>query len=439
MPRRIPDYPDAYAGWNALSSFGSYISVVGICCFFVVVAITSSSGKNKRCAESPWTVEQNPTTLEWLVQSPPAFHTFGELPTIKETENKIERKVLLFGLLEGRFSYLTGTIGKSGLFPISPNLFFFLKISAIFLFYFHFLFMYQIMFPGKDPRILPNPLLVITQLSCFYFFYKKRGDAWKKHLCLLHLFCSINCNLYLQGLPISFLFFFFFIFLFCVLCFPLEQKETAIFILLSFHCADPHLSEWGFLLVFQQFVYWLFSLFLEEEKNAFIFERFFSFTILLLAQFFLGLLYYHQFYINEPLRFASLLSETCIIFFCLRERTTWEFCISFIFYFFSCSYIALNVSPTSTTTMWGVPSGIFLFLILHFWFLLILIFIFLERGSIKGKHPLIPIFFAIIFLIIPHLPGVEWLERWIEGMDLFLLLLSLLSLLDQKGQLKRRR
>uniref|UniRef100_K4AM87 Cytochrome c oxidase subunit 1 n=1 Tax=Setaria italica TaxID=4555 RepID=K4AM87_SETIT len=85
MPRRIPDYPDAYDGWNALSSFDSYISVVGIRRFFVVVAITSSSGKNKRCAESPWAVEQNPTTLEWLVQSPRAFHTFGELPTINET------------------------------------------------------------------------------------------------------------------------------------------------------------------------------------------------------------------------------------------------------------------------------------------------------------------------------------------------------------------
>lgn len=90
MPRRIPDYPDAYAGWNALSSFGSYISVVGICRFFVVVTITSSSGNNKRCAPSPWAVEQNPTTSEWMVQSPPAFHTFGELPAIKETKSYVK-------------------------------------------------------------------------------------------------------------------------------------------------------------------------------------------------------------------------------------------------------------------------------------------------------------------------------------------------------------
>nr|BBD20388.1 orf725 [Allium cepa] len=88
MPRRIPDYPDAYAGWNALSSFGSYISVVGIRSFFVVVTITLSSGNNTKCAPSPWAVEEkNSTTLEWMVQSPPAFHTFGELPAIKETKS----------------------------------------------------------------------------------------------------------------------------------------------------------------------------------------------------------------------------------------------------------------------------------------------------------------------------------------------------------------
>nr|QIQ23018.1 cytochrome c oxidase subunit 1 [Coleochaete scutata] len=83
MPRRIPDYPDAYAGWNAVASFGSYMSVVGILVFFFVVYQTLTS--NNRCAPSPWATEQNSTTLEWMLQSPPAFHTFEEIPTIKET------------------------------------------------------------------------------------------------------------------------------------------------------------------------------------------------------------------------------------------------------------------------------------------------------------------------------------------------------------------
>jgi len=92
MPRRIPDYPDAYAGWNALSSFGSTISVIGICCFFVIVTITWSSENNNKSSKTNWALKNNNSnTLEWMVQSPPAFHTFGELPAIKETK-KMKKK-----------------------------------------------------------------------------------------------------------------------------------------------------------------------------------------------------------------------------------------------------------------------------------------------------------------------------------------------------------
>jgi hypothetical protein len=28
MPRRIPDYPDAFSGWNAVSSFGSLVNLL---------------------------------------------------------------------------------------------------------------------------------------------------------------------------------------------------------------------------------------------------------------------------------------------------------------------------------------------------------------------------------------------------------------------------
>lgn len=38
MPRRVPDYPDAFYEWNALSSFGAIISLVGLFVFFYVVA-----------------------------------------------------------------------------------------------------------------------------------------------------------------------------------------------------------------------------------------------------------------------------------------------------------------------------------------------------------------------------------------------------------------
>jgi heme/copper-type cytochrome/quinol oxidase subunit 1 len=43
MPRRVPDYPDAFSQWNAMSSFGSYISIISLILFFYIVYITLTS------------------------------------------------------------------------------------------------------------------------------------------------------------------------------------------------------------------------------------------------------------------------------------------------------------------------------------------------------------------------------------------------------------
>ncbi len=48
MPRRIPDYPDAYADWNAIASFGSYISAISVIFFFYIVYVTLTVDSRKK-------------------------------------------------------------------------------------------------------------------------------------------------------------------------------------------------------------------------------------------------------------------------------------------------------------------------------------------------------------------------------------------------------
>ena len=79
MPRRIPDYPDAYAGWNLVASIGSYISALSVIWFLILVFRTLYSGA--KCQDSPW--GEGADTLEWKTSSPPPFHTFEDLPEIK--------------------------------------------------------------------------------------------------------------------------------------------------------------------------------------------------------------------------------------------------------------------------------------------------------------------------------------------------------------------
>jgi len=79
MPRRIPDYPNAFEGWNRISSYGALISAIGTLLFLYIIFHTLKFGK--KAAGNPW--GKYATTLEWSVSSPPPFHTFESQPAIK--------------------------------------------------------------------------------------------------------------------------------------------------------------------------------------------------------------------------------------------------------------------------------------------------------------------------------------------------------------------
>ena len=90
MPRRISDYPDAFAGWNYVSSYGSIISVVATILFLEILYTQLVYGKET--ARNPWLAPQfygdllqtlsnrASTSLEWGLTSPPKPHAFVSLP-----------------------------------------------------------------------------------------------------------------------------------------------------------------------------------------------------------------------------------------------------------------------------------------------------------------------------------------------------------------------
>ncbi len=78
MPRRIPDYPDAFSGWNLVSSIGSYVAFAGMIVFLYLLFDMKVRGK--KVEANPW--GEGATTLEWSHSSPPPWHTYEELPKV---------------------------------------------------------------------------------------------------------------------------------------------------------------------------------------------------------------------------------------------------------------------------------------------------------------------------------------------------------------------
>jgi len=87
LPRRYSDYPDAYAGWNAISSVGSLISLVAVFVFLYI--IYEAFVAKVPAASNPWAAPEYFNTqtdvdavssLEWVLSSPAPLHTYEELP-----------------------------------------------------------------------------------------------------------------------------------------------------------------------------------------------------------------------------------------------------------------------------------------------------------------------------------------------------------------------
>lgn len=90
MPRRISDYPDAFAGWNLVSSLGSIISVSATWLFLDILYIQLVKGN--ATSRYPWLTAQYHSDLlrtllnrvynglEWCLNSPPKPHAFLSLP-----------------------------------------------------------------------------------------------------------------------------------------------------------------------------------------------------------------------------------------------------------------------------------------------------------------------------------------------------------------------
>ncbi|WP_425098938.1 cytochrome c oxidase subunit I [Tropicibacter sp. S64] len=77
MPRRYIDYPDAFATWNYVSSWGAFLSFASFLLFFGIMFHALTRGA-RVTANNPW--NEWADTLEWTLPSPPPEHTFEQLP-----------------------------------------------------------------------------------------------------------------------------------------------------------------------------------------------------------------------------------------------------------------------------------------------------------------------------------------------------------------------
>jgi cytochrome c oxidase subunit 1 len=72
MPRRYADYTDGQYFWNKVSSLGSFMTVISVILFVLIIW---EGFVTQRVLVSSYL---KPVSLEWTPRSPIAFHSFEE-------------------------------------------------------------------------------------------------------------------------------------------------------------------------------------------------------------------------------------------------------------------------------------------------------------------------------------------------------------------------
>jgi cytochrome c oxidase subunit 1 len=109
MPRRISDYPDAYTGWNIISSYGSIVSVIATWLFLQILYTQLTKGKF--VFGYPWNnpqfafdtvkamINRGSVGLEWSLDNPPKPHAFTSLPVQAGNSIKLNPFLVLFSFI----------------------------------------------------------------------------------------------------------------------------------------------------------------------------------------------------------------------------------------------------------------------------------------------------------------------------------------------------
>jgi len=163
MPRRISDYPDAYTGWNIISSIGSLLSIIATGIFLNLLYNQLVYGKS--ALRDQWKVvgffvdtvrsaNRWAHSLEWSLDSPPKVHAFINAPSSFIRSINIKEVLCFLFIVTFLFIILTSFIGE------------------------YFLYIYlDLVYQGSDMQLYQGGCFGITDGSSLEGYSGTGGDS----------------------------------------------------------------------------------------------------------------------------------------------------------------------------------------------------------------------------------------------------------------------